>query len=117
VGVSLTSAHRSVFASIHSGHPGVDPYIDRCLRRLSDSVRRGQLHRQGHLRRRCFEEATHGRFPRIRCSVTDLIEGTWTRAGLATDIEVYGRLSGAISDPSPAASTGGFAATGSCSDG
>ncbi|MBA3522873.1 MAG: cyclic beta 1-2 glucan synthetase, partial [Gemmatimonadales bacterium] len=26
VGVSLPSAHCSVFASIHSGHPGVDPY-------------------------------------------------------------------------------------------
>src|SRR6202163_1126665 len=26
VGVSLTSAHKSFFAAIHSGHPGVDPY-------------------------------------------------------------------------------------------
>ena len=26
VGVSLTSAHKSYFAAIHSGHPGVDPY-------------------------------------------------------------------------------------------
>ena len=26
VGVSLTSAYRSYFAAIHSGHPGVDPY-------------------------------------------------------------------------------------------
>ena len=26
VGVSLTSAHASRFAAIHSGHPGVDPY-------------------------------------------------------------------------------------------
>ena len=26
VGVSLPSAHRSLFSAIHSGHPGVDPY-------------------------------------------------------------------------------------------
>jgi Membrane glycosyltransferase len=30
VGVSLTSAHVTKFAAIHSGHPGVDPYTTAC---------------------------------------------------------------------------------------
>ena len=52
VGVSLPSAHRSRFAAIHSGHPGRRSVHDGGLRRLPGPVRRGQLHRQGHLRRR-----------------------------------------------------------------
>ena len=36
-----------------------------------------------------FEEATHGRFPENTLLSHDLIEGTYTRAGLVTDIELY----------------------------
>ena len=50
VGISLPSAHRSRFATIFSGHPGVDPVHDRRLRRVPGSLRRGQLHGQRHLR-------------------------------------------------------------------
>ena len=36
-----------------------------------------------------FERATHGRFPENTLLSHDLIEGSYARAGLATDIEVY----------------------------
>ncbi|MEO7368741.1 MAG: glucoamylase family protein, partial [Gemmatimonadaceae bacterium] len=36
-----------------------------------------------------FEQATHGRFPENTLLSHDLIEGTYSRAALATDIEVY----------------------------
>ena len=36
-----------------------------------------------------FEEATHGRFPENTLLSHDLIEGAYSRAALATDIEVY----------------------------
>ena len=52
VGVSLPSAHRSLFAAIHSGHPGRGSLHHRRLRRLPGPLRRGELHRQGDLRRR-----------------------------------------------------------------
>ena len=89
VGVSLTSAHRSVFASIHSGHPGVDPYTTAVSDVYQDLYGEGSFTGKGIYDVDAFEEATHGRFPENTLLSHDLIEGNWTRAGLATDIEVY----------------------------
>ena len=88
VGVSLTSAHRSYFASIHSGHPGVDPYTTAVSDVYQDLYGEGSFTGKGIYEVDAFEEATHGRFPENTLLSHDLIEGTWTRAGLATDIEV-----------------------------
>src|SRR6185295_11153723 len=89
VGVSLTSAHRSVFASIHSGHPGVDPYTTAVSDVYQDLYAEGSFTGKGIYDVDAFEEATHGRFPENTLLSHDLIEGNWVRAGLATDIEVY----------------------------
>jgi len=89
VGVSLTSAHRSYFASIHSGHPGVDPYTTAVSDVYQDLYGEGSFTGKGIYDVDAFEEATHGRFHGNTLLSHDLIEGTYTRAGLATDIEVY----------------------------
>ena len=89
VGVSLTSAHRSYFAAIHSGHPGVDPYTTAVSDVYQDLYGEGSFTGKGIYDVDAFDEATHGRFPENTLLSHDLIEGTWTRAGLATDIEVY----------------------------
>jgi len=89
VGVSLTSAHKSYFAVIHSGHPGVDPYTTAVSDVYQDLYGEGSFTGKGIYDVDAFEEATHGRFPENTLLSHDLIEGTWTRAGLATDIEVY----------------------------
>ena len=89
VGVSLTSAHKSYFASIHSGHPGVDPYTTAVSDVYQDLYGEGSFTGKGIYDVDAFEEATHGRFPENTLLSHDLIEGTYTRAGLATDIEVY----------------------------
>jgi len=89
VGVALTSAHRSYFASIHSGHPGVDPYTTAVSDVYQDLYGEGSFTGKGIYDVDAFEDATHGRFPENTLLSHDLIEGTYTRAGLATDIEVY----------------------------
>ena len=89
VGVSLTSAHKSFFAAIHSGHPGVDPYTTAVSDVYQDLFGEGSFTGKGIYDVDAFEKATHGRFPENTLLSHDLIEGTWTRAGLATDIEVY----------------------------
>ncbi|MEO8579273.1 MAG: glucoamylase family protein [Gemmatimonadales bacterium] len=89
VGVSLTSAYKSYFAAIHSGHPGVDPYTTAVSDVYQDLYGEGSFTGKGIYDVDAFEEATHGRFPENTLLSHDLIEGTWTRAGLATDIEVY----------------------------
>lgn len=89
VGVSLTSAHRSYFAAVHSGHPGVDPYTTAVSDVYQDLYGEGSFTGKGIYDVDAFEEATHGKFPENTLLSHDLIEGTYTRAGLATDIEVY----------------------------
>ena len=69
VGVALPSAHRSRFAAIHSGHPGVDPVHHGRVRRLPGSVRRGELHRQGDLRCRRVRAGDPRPLPREHAAV------------------------------------------------
>ncbi|MEO8562699.1 MAG: glucoamylase family protein [bacterium] len=89
VGVSLPSAHRSRFAAIHSGHPGVDPYTTAVSDVYQDLYGEGSFTGKGIYDVDAFEEATHGRFPENTLLSHDLIEGSYARAGLATDIEVF----------------------------
>ncbi len=89
VGVSLPSAHRSYFAAIHSGHPGVDPYTTAVSDVYQDLYGEGSFTGKGIYDIDAFEQATLGRFPENTLLSHDLIEGNYARAGLVTDIEVY----------------------------
>jgi cyclic beta-1,2-glucan synthetase len=89
VGVFLPSAHRSRFAAIHSGHPGVDPYTTAVSDVYQDLYGEGSFTGKGIYDVNAFEEATHGRFPENTLLSHDLIEGSYSRAGLATEINVY----------------------------
>ncbi len=89
VGVSLTSAYRSRFASIHSGHPGVDPYTTAVSDVYQDLFGEGSYTGKGIYDVDAFERATHGRFAENVLLSHDLIEGAFARAGLVTDIELY----------------------------
>ena len=89
VGISLPSAHRSRFAAIYSGHPGVDPYTTAVSDVYQDLFGEGSFTGKGIYDIAAFETATHGRFPENALLSHDLIEGSYTRAALATDINVY----------------------------
>ncbi|HUF65856.1 MAG TPA: glucoamylase family protein [Gemmatimonadaceae bacterium] len=89
VGVSLTSAHRSRFASIHSGHPGVDPYTTAVSDVYQDLWGEGSFAGKGIYDVDAFERATHGRFPENTLLSHDLIEGTYCRAALVTDLQLF----------------------------
>ena len=96
VGVSLPSAHRSRFAAIHSGHPGVDPYTTAVSDVYQDLYGEGSFTGKGIYDVDAFERATHGRFPENTLLSHDLIEGNYARAGLATDIDGLRRLPDAL---------------------
>jgi cyclic beta-1,2-glucan synthetase len=89
VGISLPSAHRSRFASIFSGHPGVDPYTTAVSDVYQDLFGEGSFTGKGIYDVAVYETATHGRFPENALLSHDLIEGSYVRAALATDITVY----------------------------
>ncbi|MBA3659127.1 MAG: hypothetical protein H0W67_05975, partial [Gemmatimonadales bacterium] len=89
VGISLPSAHRSHFAAINSGHPGVDPYTTAVSDVYQDLYGEGSFTGKGIYDLDAFEQATAGRFPENTLLSHDLIEGSYARAGLATDVIVY----------------------------
>lgn len=89
VGVSLPSAHRTRFAAIASGHPGVDPYSTAVSDVYQDLYGEGSFTGKGIYDVDAFQLATHGRFPENSLLSHDLIEGNYARAGLATDVIVY----------------------------
>lgn len=89
VGVSLPSAHASPFASIASGHPGVDPYSTAVSDVYQDLYGEGSFTGKGIYDVDAFQLATHGRFPENTLLSHDLIEGNYARAGLVTDVIVY----------------------------
>ena len=89
VGVSLPSAHRSRFAAVHSGHPGVDPYTTAVSDVYQDLYGEGSFTGKGIYDVAAFRQATRGRFPENTLLSHDLIEGNYARAGLVTDIVVY----------------------------
>ena len=89
VGVSLPSANRSLFAAIQSGQPGVDPYTTAVSDVYQDLYGEGSFTGKGVYDVKAFERATRGRFPENTLLSHDLIEGSYARAGLATDVVVY----------------------------
>jgi cyclic beta-1,2-glucan synthetase len=89
VGVSLPSAHRSRFATVQSGHPGVDPYTTAVSDVYQDLYGEGSFTGKGIYDVDAFEASTQGRFEENTLLSHDLIEGSYARAGLATDIVLY----------------------------
>jgi len=89
VSVSLASASESRFAAVYSGHPGVDPYTTAVSDVYQDLFGEGTFTGKGIYDIDVFRRATAGRFPENSLLSHDLIEGTFARAGLVTDVEVF----------------------------
>ena len=89
VSVSLASANGSRYAAIFAGHPGVDPYTTAVSDVYQDLFAEGTYTGKGIYDVAAFERATAGRFPENSLLSHDLIEGSFARAALVTDVEVF----------------------------
>ncbi|HUQ45849.1 MAG TPA: glucoamylase family protein [Gemmatimonadaceae bacterium] len=89
VSVSLASANGSRYAAIFAGHPGVDPYTTAVSDVYQDLFAEGTYTGKGIYDVAAFEQATAGRFPENSLLSHDLIEGSFARAALVTDVEVF----------------------------
>ncbi len=89
VSVSLASASESRFAAVYAGHPGIDPYTTAVSDVYQDLFGEGTFTGKGIYDVDVFRRATEGRFPDNALLSHDLIEGTFARAGLVTDVEVF----------------------------
>ena len=88
IGVSLTSAYQSIFARLHAGEVGIDPYTREVASVYPDFFGRAQFVGKGIYDIRVFHAATGGRFPDNLILSHDLIEGCHARCGFISDVEL-----------------------------
>ena len=72
-----------------AGHPGIDPYTTAVSDVYQDLFDEGTFTGKGIYDVEVFRRATDGRFPENSLLSHDLLEGTFARAGLVTDVEVF----------------------------
>jgi cyclic beta-1,2-glucan synthetase len=88
VGVSVQSAARSRMASIYSGQTGFDIYTRAISDAYQDLYGEGIFTGKGIYEINALHAVLDRRFPRNSLLSHDLIEGSYARVGLTTDIEV-----------------------------
>jgi cyclic beta-1,2-glucan synthetase len=88
VGVSVSSASRSRLASLYSGETGFDIYTRAVSDVYQDLFGEGIFAGKGIYEVGILHDVLDSRFPRNALLSHDLIEGSYARAGLVTDIEI-----------------------------
>jgi cyclic beta-1,2-glucan synthetase len=88
VGVTVQSASRSRLATIYSGQSGFDIYTRAVSDAYQDLFGEGSFTGKGIYEVAVFHAVLDRRFPRNALLSHDLIEGAYTRAGLAADVEL-----------------------------
>ena len=88
VGVSVSSASASRLSSLYSGETGFDIYTRAVSDVYQDLFGEGIFAGKGIYEVSVLQQVLHRRFPTNALLSHDLIEGSYARAGLVTDIEV-----------------------------
>ena len=88
VAIGVTSARRSLFASIYAGQTGVDPYPTAVSDLYQDLFGEGIYMGKGIYEVDTFIKVLDNTLPENAVLSHDLLEGTHVRAGMVTDIEV-----------------------------
>jgi cellobiose phosphorylase len=89
VAVSLPSASRSRFVKLFSGDPGIDPYTRTVSDVYQDVFHEGSFIGKGIYDVDAFERAVGGKFPENRILSHDLLEGSYARSGLVSDVQLF----------------------------
>jgi len=88
IGITVQSASRSRLATIYSGQNGFDIYTRAVSDAYQDLFGEGSFTGKGIYEIAVFNSVLDRRFPRNALLSHDLIEGAYTRAGLAADVEL-----------------------------
>src|ERR1039458_5048222 len=89
VAVSLPSAGRSRFVKLFSGDPGIDPYTRAVSDVYQDVFHEGSFIGKGIYDVDAFERAVGGKFPENRILSHDLLEGSYARSALVSDVQLF----------------------------
>ncbi len=86
---TLPEATASVYKKMHGNEPGMDPYTRAVSDVYQDLYAEGSFIGKGIYEIDAFEQAVQGQFPKNRILSHDLLEGSYARAGLLTDVQLY----------------------------
>lgn len=86
---SLPMDGSSLYAKIHGNEPGTDPYTRATSDVYQDLFEEGSFVGKGIYDVDAFEKALKDRLPLNRILSHDLLEGSYARAGLITDVQLY----------------------------
>ncbi|HZI52891.1 MAG TPA: glucoamylase family protein, partial [Chitinophagaceae bacterium] len=86
---SLPAAPSSLYSKIHGNEPATDPYTRATSDVYQDMFGEGSFIGKGIYEVETFEKTLHGRFPENRILSHDLLEGSYSRSGLITDVQLY----------------------------
>src|SRR5450432_4505303 len=89
VAVSLPYDDTTAFARLHGNEPGIDPYTRAISDVYQDIFGEGSFIGKGIYDVDAFEKALNGRFPENRILSHDLLEGSYARCGLLSDVQLY----------------------------
>ena len=89
IAVSLPSAGRSRFVKLFSGDPGIDPYTRAVSDVYQDVFHEGSFIGKGIYDVDAFERTVGGKFPENRILSHDLLEGSYARSALISDVQLF----------------------------
>jgi cyclic beta-1,2-glucan synthetase len=82
------SSNRSVFSRIYTGQEGLDPYASAISDVYQDLFGEGIFTGKGIYDLKVFQKVLKGKFPENAILSHDLLEGSFVRAALVTDLEL-----------------------------
>ncbi len=88
IAASLPSTNRSLYARLHGGEPGIDPYTRAVSDVYQDLFGEGSFIGKGIYEVDAFERALADRLPENRILSHDLLEGCYARSGLLSDVQL-----------------------------
>jgi cyclic beta-1,2-glucan synthetase len=89
VAISLHGATRSLFSKLYENDIGIDPYTRVVSDIYNDLFHEGSFIGKGIYQIDAFEKCLYQRFPENRILSHDLLEGSYTRCGFASDVQLY----------------------------
>lgn len=87
ISIGVTNANRSIFSRVFAGQSGIDPYTTAVSDIYQDLFGEGIYTGKGIFDIDVFMKALEGYIPENAVLSHDLLEGSYTRTGLVTDIE------------------------------
>lgn len=86
VGISLEAAKKTKFTRIYAGTGGTDPYANAISDIYQDNFEEGVFTGKGIYNLSVFSEVLKGKIPENTVLSHDLLEGSYLRCGLITDV-------------------------------